>query len=186
MQSCRKPGHSARPAIYLGDGASRSSGVGSHCRLAGWGYIQRAVGKDLIIAGHDHPARGETDNKRRPKTGTGSARPSRGRLRAAIHGRAVSVSGDCDTYNPVSAASKIDLAASPAIEFLPCPTIVVLADLDLEKTPVLRVNTAHPAGGGFYDLGTTGSPASTKSSAAIPGSACRRRNTSTPTRNISP
>lgn len=55
-------------------------------------------------------------------------------------------------YNPVGAAAKVDLLASPAIEFLPMATISVPGDLPVEKTPLLRVNTAHPAGGSFYDL----------------------------------
>lgn len=142
---------SARPAIYLGDTAlARSSGV-EVARLAGWGYVQRAVGKDLIIAGHDHPAKGETDNKRRPnwdRIGTAKAVADFVRQYMGVR----FLYPEIAPYNPVSAASKIDLAASPAIEFLPCPAIAVPADLDLEKTPVLRVNTAHPAGGGFYDL----------------------------------
>ena len=59
---------------------------------------------------------------------------------------------DIAPYNPVAAAANVDLPSSPAIEFLPMATIAVPAGLNTSKTPVLRLNTAHPAGGGFYDL----------------------------------
>ncbi|HYF36637.1 MAG TPA: DUF4838 domain-containing protein, partial [Prosthecobacter sp.] len=41
---------------------------------------------------------------------------------------------------------------SPAMEFLPMKTITVPGTLNVTKAPVLRLNTAHPAGCCFYDL----------------------------------
>jgi hypothetical protein len=59
---------------------------------------------------------------------------------------------DLPGYTPVSGAAKIDLLASPAIEFLPMKTMTVPESLNVTTTPLLRVNTAHPAGASFYDL----------------------------------
>jgi hypothetical protein len=141
----------AKPAIYLGNTAfARAAGV-EVTALVGWGYVLRVVGKDLIIAGHDHPAKGEADNERRPnwdRVGTAKAAADFGRQFLGVR----FLYPEIAPYNPVSAAAKIDLLASPAIEFLPRTTIAVPADLNVQKTPVLRVNTSHPAGGSFYDL----------------------------------
>jgi hypothetical protein len=141
----------AKPAIYLGDTAfARAAGV-DVMALTGWGYVQRVIGKDLIIAGHDHPAKGETENPRRPNWDrVGTAKAVADFVRQFMGVRFLYP--DIAPYNPVSAASKIDLLASPAIEFLPRTTIAVPGDLNVQKTPVLRVNTSHPAGGSFYDL----------------------------------
>ena len=116
-----------------------------------WSYVHRVIGKDVIIAGHDHPAKGETENKRRPnwdRVGTAKAVVDFVRQFMGVR----FLYPEIPPYTPVSAAAKIDLLASPAIEFLPMKTIAVPADLNVQKTPVLRLNTAHPAGGGFYDL----------------------------------
>lgn len=141
----------ARPAIFLGNTAkAREVGV-EVARLDDWSYVQRAIGADLILAGHDHPARGETDNPRRPNWDrVGTAKAVVDFLRQYLGVRFLYP--EIAPYNPVSAASRIDLLASPAIEFLPQKTVAVPADLDVHKTPVLRLNTAHPAGGSFYDL----------------------------------
>jgi len=141
----------AKPAICLGDtAAARAAGV-QPPTLDGWGYVQRVVGEDVVLAGHDHPARGETVNKRRPnwdRVGTAKATVDFARQFLGVR----FLYPEIAPYNPVSAASKVDLVASPAIEFLPRATIAVPAELDVCKTPLLRVNTSHPAGGGFYDL----------------------------------
>ena len=66
---------------------------------------------------------------------------------------------DLPPYQSVKAAAAVDLLASPGIEFLPLKVIAVPADLDLQKTPLLEFNTAHPAGGSFYDLANDRFPA---------------------------
>ena len=59
----RDPG---RPAICLGDtAAARAAGVDTRA-LVGWQTVVLVTGHDVIVAGHDAPARGETDNPRRP------------------------------------------------------------------------------------------------------------------------
>ncbi|MBI5687343.1 MAG: DUF4838 domain-containing protein [Verrucomicrobia bacterium] len=141
----------AKPAIYLGNTAfARANGV-DVAALRDWSYVQRVVGKDVIIAGHDHPAKAETTSKRRPNWDRlGTAKATADFVRQFMGVRFLYP--EIAPYNAVSAAAKIDLLASPAIEFLPMKTIAVPADLNVRKTPVLRLNTAHPAGGGFYDL----------------------------------
>ena len=136
---------SARPAIYLGNTAfARSNGIEVE-RLAGWGYIQRAVGKDLIIAGHDHPARGETANsgaRNWDRIGTAKAvADSCGNTWAC---------GFCigDRATIRSAASRIDLIASPAIEFCPARRSRSRRTWTWKRRRSCE-STRHPAGGGF-------------------------------------
>lgn len=141
----------AKPAIFLGDTAfARKHGVEAN-KLTGWSYVLRVVGRDVIVAGHDHAAKAATVNSRRPswdRFGTAKAAVDFLRQYAGVR----FLYPDVPTYTPVSAAAKIDLRNSPAIEFLPQKTIAIPSDLDVRKSPVLRSNTGHPAGGGFYDL----------------------------------
>ncbi|MCB1088151.1 MAG: DUF4838 domain-containing protein, partial [Verrucomicrobiae bacterium] len=143
--------NAARPAIFLGDTRfAREHGI-DPATFRDWSYVQRSVGRDLILVGHDHPGRGETTNARRPnwdRVGTAKAAVDFAREYLGVR----FLYPDVPAYNPVAAAAKIDLLASPAIEFLPLQTVTVPGDLDVRKTPLLRLNTAHPAGGGFYDL----------------------------------
>lgn len=140
-----------KPAIFLGDTRfAREHGI-DPAQLRDWSYVHRAVGRDLILAGHDHPARGETTNPRRPnwdRVGTAKAVVDFVREYFGVR----FLYPDIPAYSPVASAAKIDLLASPAIEFLPVTTVTAPGDLDIRKTPHLRLNTAHPAGGGFYDL----------------------------------
>ena len=140
-----------KPAIFLGDTAfARRNGV-DPTTLEDWSYVQRAIGRDVIIAGNDHPPRAPTDNDRRPNWDrVGTAKGVADFLREFAGVRFLYP--DVPTYTPVRGAEKIDLRNSPAIEFLPKSTITVPAELNVRKTPLLRLNTAHPAGGGFYDL----------------------------------
>jgi hypothetical protein len=141
----------AKPAIFLGDTAfARRQGVQT-AKLEGWSYVQRVVGRDLLIAGHDHGAKAATENPRRPnwdRIGTAKGVVDFLREYAGVR----FLYPDIPAYNPVSAAAKIDWRHSPAVEFLPRKTIAVPDDLNVHKTPVVRVNTGYPAGGGFYDL----------------------------------
>lgn len=141
----------ARPAILLGNTRfAREHGIDVD-RLRDWSYVQRAVGADIIIAGRDHAAVGRTENPRRPNWDrVGTAKGAVDFLRQFMGVRFLYP--DVPPYTPVSGAARIDLLASPAIEFLPRKQISVPTGLDVAKTPMLRVNTAHPAGGGFYDL----------------------------------
>ena len=141
----------ARPAVFLGDTQfARKHGV-DVAKLRDWSYMQRVVGSDVILAGHDHAAHGAAEHRSRPnwdRVGTAKAVVDFARQFMGVR----FLYPDLPGYTPVSGAAKVDLLASPAIEFLPRKTIAVPADLNVSKTPVLRVNTSHPAGGGFYDL----------------------------------
>ncbi|MCU0875946.1 MAG: hypothetical protein MUE50_26765, partial [Pirellulaceae bacterium] len=56
----------AKPSLFLGNTQfARQQGL-DVTQLRDWSYVHRVVGNDVILAGHDHPARGETDNPRRP------------------------------------------------------------------------------------------------------------------------
>jgi hypothetical protein len=141
----------AKPALLLGNTRFAQTHGLDVTKLRDWSYVHRAVGKDIIIAGNDQPARGKTDNPRRPdwdRVGTAKAAVDFVREFMGVRFLYPELPG----YSPVSGAARIDLLASPAMEFLPMQTMPVPAELNVSKTPVLRVNTAHPAGGGFYDL----------------------------------
>ncbi|MEO6741744.1 MAG: DUF4838 domain-containing protein [Chthoniobacteraceae bacterium] len=141
----------AKPALFLGDTRfAREHGV-DVTNLRDWSYVQRAAGKDIIIAGLDHPSRSQGTNAKRPewdRVGTAKAAADFAREYMGVRFLYPELPG----YTPVSGAAKIDLLASPAMEFLPMKTMAVPTDLNVNKTPLLRVNTAHPGGGSFYDL----------------------------------
>ncbi|MFM8470072.1 MAG: DUF4838 domain-containing protein [Limisphaerales bacterium] len=141
----------AKPGLWLGDTRfARAQGV-EVAKLRDWSYVQRVVGRDVILAGHDHAAHGVAEHRSRPswdRFGTAKAVVDFARQFMGVR----FLYPDLPGYTPVSAAAKVDLLASPAIEFLPLKTMAVPADLNVSKTPLLRVNTSHPAGGGFYDL----------------------------------
>ena len=140
-----------RPAIFLGDTRFARDHGFDPTQLEGWSYVHRVIGRDLVIAGHDHAARGENTNPRRPnwdRAGTAKAAVDFARNFLGVR----FLYPELPPYAPLANAAAVDLLASPAIEFLPLRSIVVPVDLDVRKTPVVRLNTAHPAGGGFYDL----------------------------------
>ena len=141
----------AKPALLLGNTRFAQQHGIDVTKLRDWSYVHRVIGKDVIIAGHDHAAKARRTT-RGGRTGIAWARRRR---RWTLRGSSWAC-GFCipnlPGYTPVSGAAKIDLLASPAIEFLPMKTITVPEALNVTKTPLLRVNTSHPAGGGFYDL----------------------------------
>lgn len=141
----------SRPALFLGATAfAKAQGI-DPAALRDWSYVHRAFGRDLVIAGHDHPARAATDNPRRPnwdRIGTAKAAVDFARQYFGVRFLYPELPG----YTPVAGAAKIDLLATPAIEYLPVKSVTVPETLNVSKTPLLRVNSAHPAGGSFYDL----------------------------------
>jgi hypothetical protein len=141
----------AKPALLLGNTRFALQHGVDVTQLRDWTYVHRVVGRDIVIAGHDHRSNAPTENNRRPnwdRVGTAKAAVDFVREFMGVRFLYPELPG----YTPVSGAAKIDLLASPAIEFVPMKTITVPESLDVIKTPVLRVNTSHPAGGGFYDL----------------------------------
>ena len=148
VESKRDP---AKPALYLGDTAFARSQQIEFAKLTGWGYVLRVVGRDVIIAGRDQPAPAKPLEERRPTWDRiGTAKGVADFLRQYVGTRFLYP--DLSPYAPVSAAAKIDILHSPAIEFLKTPTIAVPADLNVTKIPLLEFNTSHPARGSFYDI----------------------------------
>jgi hypothetical protein len=147
----------AKPGIYLGDTAlARSSGV-DVARLKGWGYVQKVSGRDVIIAGREQAAPGKAEGARRDAWDRiGTAKGAADFLREYVGTRFLYP--DLAGWQPVSAAEKIDLLASPAIEFLPTPKVAVPSDLNVSKTPVFDSWTAYPAGGSFYHIASNRFP----------------------------
>jgi hypothetical protein len=143
----------AKPAIYVGNTTfAQQHGVDT-AKLEGWSYVQRVVGRDVMIAGHDQssPVSPEALRKREPAWDfVGTAKVAADFAREFMGVRFLYP--EIGHNNQVSAAAKIDLLASPAIEFLPMNAITVPADLNVQKTPLLRINTSTAAGGSFYDL----------------------------------
>jgi hypothetical protein len=140
-----------KPALLLGNTQfARKHGL-DVTTLRDWSYVQRVIGNDILVAGHDHPAKAPTDNVRRPnwdRVGTAKAVVDFARQFMGVRFLYPELPG----YTPVSGAARIDLLRTPAIEFLPMKTITVPDSLNVSKTPLLRVNSSHPAGGSFYDL----------------------------------
>jgi len=141
----------AKPALMLGNTQFAQKNGLEVTKLRDWSFVHRVVGKDILIAGHDHPSKAPADDKRRPnwdRVGTAKAAVDFARQFMGV----CFLYPDLPGYTPVSGAAKIDLLASPAIEFLPMAKMTVPEALNVTTTPQLRVNTAHPAGASFYDL----------------------------------
>lgn len=143
----------ARPAILLGDtGAARANGI-DLSGLTGWGYVLKAIGRDLAIAGRDEPAPGTPDPKEsRPRTWdrVGTAKGVTDFLRQYAGTRFLY--HDLAPWTPVAKAASVDLLASPAIEFLPTPVIALPADLNVRKIPLLEYSVGYPNHGSFCDI----------------------------------
>ncbi len=140
-----------KPALLLGNTRfAKQNGVDVK-KLRDWSYVHRVCGRDIIIAGYDHAAKAPTADPRRPNWDrVATAKAAVDFLREFMGVRFLYP--ELPGYTPVSGAAKIDLRNSPAIEFLPKKSITVPDSLDVTKTPLLRVNSSHPAGGSFYDL----------------------------------
>lgn len=140
-----------KPAIFLGDTSFARSHKVDVTTLKGWGYVQRVVGRDVIVAGRDQPAPAKSIQERRPTWDRiGTAKGVADFLRQFVGTRFLYP--DLGPYQPINSAAKIDLLNSPAIEFLKLPTIAIPSDLNVTKTPLLEFNTTHPARGSFYDI----------------------------------
>ena len=143
--------HPAKPALMLGNTLFAQKNGVDVTGLRDWTYVHRVIGRDIIIAGHDHASNAKGDNAKRPnwdRVGTAKAAADFARQFMGVRFLYPELPG----YTPVSGLAKIDLLASPAIEFLPMNTIATPDSLNVTITPALRVNTSHPAGGSFYDL----------------------------------
>lgn len=143
----------AKPAILLGGtDAAMKNGV-DVTKLRDWSYVLRAVGRDLIVAGHDQPTPLAVDPKSRHCEGmdrVGTAKATADFLRQYMGVRFLYP--DVPFRTPISGLAKYDLFASPAFEFLPLKSAAVPADLNVAKTPFIRGNMAYPHSASFYDL----------------------------------
>ncbi|MDF1751590.1 MAG: DUF4838 domain-containing protein [Verrucomicrobiales bacterium] len=140
------------PGIYLGNTSfARQQGL-DVTTLEGWSYFHRLVGgRNLILAGHDHPASVKSVGSRRPEWDrVGTAKAVVDFLREYVGVRFLFP--EMGPYRALSRAEEVDFLHSPAIEFLPTPRIAVPDDLDITHSPAIEFSTAHPQGGAFYDL----------------------------------
>ena len=143
--------NTTKPGLFLGDTAFARSQKIDVSTIKGWGYVQRVVGRDVIVAGRDQPAPAKSIQERRPTWDRiGTAKGVVDFLRQFVGTRFLYP--DLGSYQPITSAAKIDLLNSPAIEFLKMPTIAIPADHNVTKTPLLEFNTTHPARGSFYDI----------------------------------
>lgn len=141
----------ARPCIYLGNTAfARTHGVETF-HLAGWGYVLKTVGREVIIAGNDQPApSGPDPNPRRAWDRVGTAKGVVDFLRQYVGVRFLYP--DLPPWTPISSAAPVDFLTSPSIEFLPVTKIAIPTDLHIQKTPCLEYNVGYPQQGSFYDI----------------------------------
>ncbi|NOX99051.1 MAG: DUF4838 domain-containing protein, partial [Verrucomicrobia bacterium] len=140
-----------QPGIYLGNtGFAKKNGINVK-QFKGWSYVHKTIGKDVIIAGYDHPSPGKTENARRPDWDRiGTTKGSVDFLRLYVGTRFLYP--DLGTYQAVNKVAGIDLLNSPAIEYLPLKKISLPTDLNIHHTPPIEFNVAHPITGGFYDI----------------------------------
>ncbi|MFC1713764.1 DUF4838 domain-containing protein [Candidatus Poribacteria bacterium] len=141
----------AMPGIYLGNTErARAAGV-VVSDFTGWSYVHKVVGRDLIIAGSDHPPPFNPDpNRRRNWDRLGTVKGVADFLRQYAGTRFLYP--DIGPWRSVKNAENMDWLKSPAIEFLDTPAIAVSADLDLRKMPFLQFNIAYPNRSSFYDI----------------------------------
>ena len=139
------------PGIWLGNTAFAKSQKIDLDALKGWGFVVRAVGRDLVIAGRDHAA---------PSMALAPGRIGWDRL-----GTAKGVVEFLQQYLgtrflypelppnvPIAQASRVDFLASVAFEFAKKDNITIPNGLNLQVTPWIEFNTSYPARGSFYDL----------------------------------
>ncbi|MDA0840907.1 MAG: DUF4838 domain-containing protein [Planctomycetota bacterium] len=141
-----------KPGIYLGNTAFAGANGIEVKKLKGWGYVHKVVGRDLIIAGHDHPAPSPPKGSR-PRTGwdlIGTAKGVTDFLREYAGARFLYP--DLGAWSSIQAAANLDFLKSPAFEFLPTDRLVIPSDLDVQKTPHIKFNVSYPLRGSFYDI----------------------------------
>ena len=143
----------AKAAILLGGtDAAAKQGI-DVTKLKDWSYVLRAVGRDVIIAGHDQVSPFSRDPKSRRVEGfdrVGTAKATCDFLREYLGVRFLYP--EVPARTPISGAASIDLLKSPAIEYLPVKAAAIPADLNVARTPFMRGNMAYPPSASFYDL----------------------------------
>ncbi len=138
----------ARPSIYLGNTRfARAQRV----ECAGWTYVHKVVGRDLILAGKDEPG----PKARDAAQGGGFARIGSAKAAVDFLHRFVGTRflfPEQGGFQPLANVSKVDLLNSPTIEYLPTPRVAVPRDLEVKVTPPLDYDIAWPPTMSFYHL----------------------------------
>jgi tetratricopeptide (TPR) repeat protein len=144
---------SAKPAIYLGDTAfAKANGV-EPSKIEGWNYVHKVVGKDVIVAGREQPAAGGAtmrNSAAQPFDRIGTAKATADFLR--LYAGTRFLYPDVTSWGNISNDASVDWLKSPAVEFLPSPTIRLPSNLDVMKKGVLEYNIGWAMGAGFYEL----------------------------------
>ena len=135
-ESARAP---ERPGIYLGaTDFAKKNGIKAE-QHDDWTYYQKVVGKDLIIVGNDRRDPVKTisgTGGMLPLALLGTVKGACDFLRQYVGVRFLFLNTSLDRYVARGeGASQID---TRSIAFLPVKRIAVPADLDLQKTPMLR------------------------------------------------
>ena len=147
-----------KPGIYLGATRfAKESGINVE-QHDDWTYFQKAVGRDLIIAGNDRKDPVNTiRGTKTPLALLGTVKGVCDFLREYVGVRFLFLNmdqsqyatrgGGLDAFNK-DGSLKIDMRS---IAFIPVKKIAVPDKLDLEKTPMLRANCDFPLET-FYDI----------------------------------
>ncbi len=131
-----------KPGIYLGNTSlARAAGIGA-ASFDGWGYAHKVVGRDVLIVGHDHNPPGD-DPGFFQRLGTAKGSVDFLREYAGVRFLYPDISGNMDPKSNPAAVGRVDLATSPAIEFLKTPKISVPDDLDIRHAPLVRNNVGQ-------------------------------------------
>lgn len=140
-----------KPTIWLGDTSfAREQKIELPIR-AGWSYVYKVVGNDLIIAGRDQAAPAQPLNPRRPGWDRfGTAKGVVEFVQQYVGTRFLYP--DLPPLTPIGQSAKIDYLSSPAFEFLKTDLVSVPSDLNVTKTPQIEFNTSYPPRGSFYDI----------------------------------
>ncbi|MFA7157989.1 MAG: DUF4838 domain-containing protein, partial [Kiritimatiellia bacterium] len=146
----------SKPGIYLGDTAcARANGVDIK-KMKGWGYVHKVAGRDLIIAGNDHPSSVKPDPEAQGRQATlfwprvGTVKGAADFLRQYMGVRFLYP--DQMPWATWTTNKIVSLIESPCVEFMKTPVVSVPDKLDAKVTPVLEYNIGYPSRAGFYDI----------------------------------
>ena len=137
-----------KPGIYLGATALATSKGIDPSKFVGWSYIHKVVGKDVLIVGRDHiaPVRPEGVTFDRVAT----AKAAVDFLHDYVGTRFLYP--EQQGWATLAELKNVDFVKTPTIEYLPTPKIVVPANLDTKKTPLMEVDVTWPPSTSFYHL----------------------------------
>lgn len=140
-----------KPGIYLGNTTFARDHKVAVAKIKDWGYVHKAVGRDLIIAGLDQRSPGKVENPSAVAfCRLGTAKGVADFLREYVGTRFLYP--DVQPWGDIAGTTKTDWLKSPAIEFLPTPTIMVPSKLDVKQAVPIKYNIAWGSSAGFYDV----------------------------------